>query len=972
MRKKKVRKDSVRIVAAALVVVFCAAVTVQATEYYISPTGNDAGSGTLFSPWQSPSRGAALRAQAAAASQTYIDVGDAEGFLPSGNLRLTVGTAVQTIAYTSRTENSFNLAAPLSGAVANDTVMQDADILGGVGFQGGDVITFRGGTWTNQRLRLKNGGTSGNPITYRGMPGEDAYLQWINDTVAGVPAWYGVYTDNNGEQVQKIENITFENMRLKNDQNGAGNEAGSVFALGALNNSIFRDLDVTATGSAGDAGMAFRTTKCVNMEIYDSVLWSSFSHAIYFRYGYDLNIHHTVIGGTKYGITNNDGASVTADHLTLIDIPNLAVHFEESEWEGTSGPVRSSLTNSILYYNDSSGVLNTLNKGSGDYNNIYNSADPYSNVVPPTDFHWNASTTHGTDGVPGANDYYTDPGFIISEFNKTDPNRFDPTWLRFLASSPAATASDTGSWIGAFAPIVAGDVNGDGFVGGTDLTIIGNNWGMVDADRDDGDLSGDGTVSGLDWTEVVTNWGGGVLPPEPAGVPEPGTLFLLLGGGLASLFGVRRAKAKTLSVVLALLLVGLLAMPAAAEISYSVVDVTGANTPAHYRSFDIMATVTTNMATNEMTVHADMANSIYIDALHSGSHTEPNPAFFPTFPSLEYDSYVTLGAWDTSVFIAGGAVDIEPTPTSVQFDNKDVSISWAAPGGYESGAGSFQVARVTLANRSSAALSVLGFETGQTVSTTLSGVIPTAIGVPEVTFTKNEGAGVPIGYAAYDIMASVDSNLGIMELLVDTDTAGDIYQNATTPDDPNETMASFVTMGPTGPDATNTALIKGAVDLGGSGSAYTFDTQNIDIAWMPDQGTQTDFGDFLIGRLVLKNNATGTYSLGVWQGEDPENPYILLNRPLSDFLPLPGDVNGDGWVGGLDLTLVITNWGKNPATREQGDLSGDGTVAGADYTEVITYWGTGTPLPPEPGIIPEPATLGLLLAGALAGLIRRR
>ena len=86
-----------------------------------------------------------------------------------------------------------------------------------------------------------------------------------------------------------------------------------------------------------------------------------------------------------------------------------------------------------------------------------------------------------------------------------------------------------------------------------------------------------------------------------------------------------------------------------------------------------------------------------------------------------------------------------------------------------------------------------------------------------------------------------------------------------------------------------------------------------------------------------------------------------------DFIPqLPGDVNADGYVGGLDLTTIITNWGINPATRLQGDLSGDGTVSGPDYTEVITYWGTGTPPPPEG--IPEPAALALLLIGGLLGL----
>ena len=86
---------------------------------------------------------------------------------------------------------------------------------------------------------------------------------------------------------------------------------------------------------------------------------------------------------------------------------------------------------------------------------------------------------------------------------------------------------------------------------------------------------------------------------------------------------------------------------------------------------------------------------------------------------------------------------------------------------------------------------------------------------------------------------------------------------------------------------------------------------------------------------------------------------------------ISGDVDGNGYVSGPDLTTIITNWGITGATRAQGDLSGDGTVSGPDYTEVITYWGTGTP-PPEPGAIPEPATLGLLLLASLTLLRRRR
>ena len=87
---------------------------------------------------------------------------------------------------------------------------------------------------------------------------------------------------------------------------------------------------------------------------------------------------------------------------------------------------------------------------------------------------------------------------------------------------------------------------------------------------------------------------------------------------------------------------------------------------------------------------------------------------------------------------------------------------------------------------------------------------------------------------------------------------------------------------------------------------------------------------------------------------------------LAEFIP--GDANGDNFVGSDDLVAVLSGWGQSGASRQQGDLTGDGFVGSDDYVEVLTFWGDGFP-PAEP--TPEPATLGLLLVGGLAMLRRR-
>jgi hypothetical protein len=82
----------------------------------------------------------------------------------------------------------------------------------------------------------------------------------------------------------------------------------------------------------------------------------------------------------------------------------------------------------------------------------------------------------------------------------------------------------------------------------------------------------------------------------------------------------------------------------------------------------------------------------------------------------------------------------------------------------------------------------------------------------------------------------------------------------------------------------------------------------------------------------------------------------------------PGDANRDAAVNGADLNIVLSNYNLTSRSWIQGDFTGDGTVNGADLNVVLSNYNQTFHLD---AAVPEPATLGMAVLGAMVVLAWR-
>ncbi len=99
--------------------------------------------------------------------------------------------------------------------------------------------------------------------------------------------------------------------------------------------------------------------------------------------------------------------------------------------------------------------------------------------------------------------------------------------------------------------------------------------------------------------------------------------------------------------------------------------------------------------------------------------------------------------------------------------------------------------------------------------------------------------------------------------------------------------------------------------------------------------------------------------------------YSTFDATLTPITPLPGDLDGNGFVGIEDLNIVLGSWNQTvPPGDPLADPSGDGFVGIEDLNTVLGNWNAGAP--PPGNAIPEPASALALLCGVCLALMMSR
>jgi len=160
---------------------------------------------------------------------------------------------------------------------------------------------------------------------------------------------------------------------------------------------------------------------------------------------------------------------------------------------------------------------------------------------------------------------------------------------------------------------------------------------------------------------------------------------------------------------------------AAVSIEWRLAEDLDGNTPEGYTANDLYVTVETDMSMQNLIIVGNALGDIYQNTLFGSTYTEPDPLDFEDDPAVEFDTYVTLGAWSypTPTMVFSGAINAQeffgffPLNSTIIFDTQNLDIAWAPSSPMLlSGADTFHIARVTIKNGLTLPYYYWGSETG--------------------------------------------------------------------------------------------------------------------------------------------------------------------------------------------------------------------------------------------------------------------
>lgn len=175
--------------------------------------------------------------------------------------------------------------------------------------------------------------------------------------------------------------------------------------------------------------------------------------------------------------------------------------------------------------------------------------------------------------------------------------------------------------------------------------------------------------------------------------------------------------------------------------------------------------------------------------------------------------------------------------------------------------------------------------------------------------------------------------------VVATDAAGNV--SGTAAGDYN-----FTTLAETGQDETGPVISNVNVDVVGNTAAWiTWNTDEITTSRI-DFGTSTAYDQYAENILPtltpwfnLTNLVPDTTYYFKLTSTDLAGNVSTYEGTFSTAVELtPGDLNGDGAVNLNDLSILSSNWGREPATAAQGDLNGDGKINLNDLSILSSNW----------------------------------